>query len=145
MQPGLLGYCKEREGILSAPLMPPKIPEVRAGEGVWNRGRERYKLDVLRQRWEETRYTSIKQILVTYNREDCEALKWLGFAVKVMYRSVKYLSNACGSLAVDANLSRPLSVMSRLREKFPGSRENNNAETPRMQSSLETIGLGAGG
>src|SRR6266568_2971077 len=31
VQPGLLGYRKERKGILSAPLMPPKIPEVRAG------------------------------------------------------------------------------------------------------------------
>ena len=79
MQPGLQRYRKEREGILSAPLMPPKIPEVRAGEGAWNRERERYKLDVLRQRWEETRYTSIKQILVTYNREDCEALEVVRF------------------------------------------------------------------
>ncbi len=31
MQPGLLGYRKEREAILSAPLMPPKILEVMAG------------------------------------------------------------------------------------------------------------------
>jgi hypothetical protein len=31
VQPGLPRYRKEREGILSAHLMPPKIPEIRTG------------------------------------------------------------------------------------------------------------------
>jgi hypothetical protein len=99
VQPGLQRYRKEREGILSAPLMPPKIHEVRAGEGVRNRERG-YKLDVLRQRWEETRYTSIKQILVAYNREDCEALEVVRFCSEghVSFRkiSIKRLRQPSG-------------------------------------------------
>ena len=37
---------------------------------------------VWRQQWEETRDTSIKQVLITYNREDCEALEVVTRAVE---------------------------------------------------------------
>ncbi len=54
---------------------------------------------VWRQQWEETRDTSIKQVLITYNREDCEALEVVTRAVE---RVAVFAEGRC-SVSGDAN------------------------------------------
>jgi len=54
---------------------------------------------VWRQQWEETRDTSIKQVLITYNREDCEALEVVTRAVE---RVAVFAQGRC-SVSGDAN------------------------------------------
>jgi len=54
---------------------------------------------VWRQQWEETRDTSIKQALITYNREDCEALELVTRAVE---RVAVFAEGRC-SVSGDAN------------------------------------------